>query len=695
MSSIQKIIKEKFRKFVLGNKVKKVLKKTGLFEHLNRKEFKKLYQAAKKVSFSSGELILKEGEIGDSFFLLEKGEVCVFSINAEGEEIPLSCLKEGSFFGEQALVDESLGRRNASIKALSDVELLKIFYSDVHPSLYENQQLKKILKTIGHEQLIKKILTKSPLFQSIPENLFNQLTGRVYQYPDKHVIFSQGDEAHHVYFIMSGEVKIYLKYEKETADVVVKIGQEQLFGELGVLKGITREGTAITCGETELLVVEGKIFYDVYWANPRLQTWVEAMQRMYAIPRRGIVSSAAKSKFLDLDAIKTTYDFDNRQIIALQALGKNIFTMMEVKEIKLPQVLRYEEPSGITREIILADDKLIGITSIGIWEQLSHACSLLLDNKAIKPLEIKLFQKTGNFVHEKAVNNFNDDEIFCYCMRIKVGTIKNVIRTGLKELEEVSKVTGAGTVCGACRYKINEFLGKAEWTLVYIDKVIPLTPSIHLYRLKPHQNKILSYQPGQIVIIQALIEDHWVERYYSLISVPDHDEYYEIVVKEEPHGYFSHWLFLNEAEEPLIRVSKPQGNFTIDVRSNSPIVFFAGGIGVAPAVAFARSLDVKNYQGKFHIDYSADTEKELIFSDEFLTIEKSHPNFSVHFRKTDEDGILTEDKVAKILAEFPGAKFYVCGHKRYQMAIETLLKSQGITQERIHIETFLHAGSLS
>ena len=100
-------------------------------------------------------------------------------------------------------------------------------------------------------------------------------------------------------------------------------------------------------------------------------------------------------------------------------------------------------------------------------------------------------------------------------------------------------------------------------------------------------------------------------------------DYYEIVVKQEPNAYLSSWLGAHNTEQPLIRVSQPEGNFVLDNSTDRPVVYFAGGIGVTPAIAFARSLAAKKYLGRLHVDYSAYTEKDFIFVDELLAIAKN------------------------------------------------------------------------
>lgn len=91
--------------------------------------------------YSAGEKIIEKGELGDSLYLLEKGNVRVLGeaeIEGNVRVVPGLCdLEQGALFGDVCLY--SGHRRTASVKALSDVCVLEInskkltVYLDAHP----------------------------------------------------------------------------------------------------------------------------------------------------------------------------------------------------------------------------------------------------------------------------------------------------------------------------------------------------------------------------------------------------------------------------------------------------------------------------------------------------------------------------------------------------------------------------------
>lgn len=74
----------------------------------------KIADALKSVNVKAGEMVIKEGEEGDTFFMIEEGSLAAYK-NLEGEEKRVKEYKRGDFFGELALKNNA--PRAASVKA--------------------------------------------------------------------------------------------------------------------------------------------------------------------------------------------------------------------------------------------------------------------------------------------------------------------------------------------------------------------------------------------------------------------------------------------------------------------------------------------------------------------------------------------------------------------------------------------------
>ena len=60
----------------------------------------------KKKAYKKGDVIFRQGDVGSSFFRIEKGAVEVFAAGPDGEEKKLTELGAGDFIGEMAVVLE-------------------------------------------------------------------------------------------------------------------------------------------------------------------------------------------------------------------------------------------------------------------------------------------------------------------------------------------------------------------------------------------------------------------------------------------------------------------------------------------------------------------------------------------------------------------------------------------------------------
>jgi len=88
--------------------------------------------------YRDGEVILREGEVGDCMYVVQAGRVEVIKEKA-GDPIRLAVHGEGDFFGEMALVEHDV--RSATVRALGEARILtvdkKTFLRRIHedPSL--------------------------------------------------------------------------------------------------------------------------------------------------------------------------------------------------------------------------------------------------------------------------------------------------------------------------------------------------------------------------------------------------------------------------------------------------------------------------------------------------------------------------------------------------------------------------------
>ncbi len=99
------------------------LRQVPLFADLSEEDLERLYEMAETVSVPAGQLVLREGDPGDSLYVVLDGELEVTKRQG-GQEVLLSSYEQGQFFGEMALLERA--PRSASVRTLRESHLLAI-----------------------------------------------------------------------------------------------------------------------------------------------------------------------------------------------------------------------------------------------------------------------------------------------------------------------------------------------------------------------------------------------------------------------------------------------------------------------------------------------------------------------------------------------------------------------------------------
>jgi CRP-like cAMP-binding protein len=101
--------------------------------------------------YSAGQIVFEQGDAPDRFYIISSGEVEVIRRKRDGSEKILAVLHPGDYFGEIGLLTEA--RRNASIRAKTDVELLAMSWDDFRKVIESSEASRKDFADIMRERL--------------------------------------------------------------------------------------------------------------------------------------------------------------------------------------------------------------------------------------------------------------------------------------------------------------------------------------------------------------------------------------------------------------------------------------------------------------------------------------------------------------------------------------------------------------
>lgn len=159
--SIQSTVEGFYRQRVLA----RVLAITPVFEGIPQNARLALADRFQLRTFAKGATIVREGEAGQTFYLIRSGRVHVFTsgMQGKGERIDLGDMGEGEFFGEVALLTDK--PRTATVVAADNVELMELKREDFDDIVSRYPSVRKIVEAYQKKRVqdtIKILLNRQP-----------------------------------------------------------------------------------------------------------------------------------------------------------------------------------------------------------------------------------------------------------------------------------------------------------------------------------------------------------------------------------------------------------------------------------------------------------------------------------------------------------------------------------------------------
>lgn len=122
----------------------KELRASALFASFREQALEQILTSTSLRTYQEGDIIVTEGEIGSSLFLIVSGEVKVFTRGERGEHLPLAELGAGDFFGEVSLLTGK--PRTATITAKNAVLAIELSKSDVDRISEQHPEVRSVLE---------------------------------------------------------------------------------------------------------------------------------------------------------------------------------------------------------------------------------------------------------------------------------------------------------------------------------------------------------------------------------------------------------------------------------------------------------------------------------------------------------------------------------------------------------------------
>jgi CRP/FNR family cyclic AMP-dependent transcriptional regulator len=161
-----------------GEETVELLARVPMFRELSRRDLEELAHVAVPRTYGRGQVVFRQGDHGDTCYIVRDGSVRVTHDHTDGRTITLAELRPGDMFGELAMFDSE--RRSATVQALEDTSALALLAGDMRRMLLAHPHIAVNMLTWLAERLRNandRIARQS--FQTVASRVAGALLGQV------------------------------------------------------------------------------------------------------------------------------------------------------------------------------------------------------------------------------------------------------------------------------------------------------------------------------------------------------------------------------------------------------------------------------------------------------------------------------------------------------------------------------------
>lgn len=240
-----------------------------LFSDLPKNAFIELLVQMDMREVQPGDYVVREGDSGDSFFVLATGQVRVTRKDEEGNEIDLAILTDGAFFGEMAVLQDS--PRTASVIAEHESQIFEL-KKDVLDSVVEQfPSVAKVLRNFYRQRLLSTAMATHPLFRPFSpderRSLMEMFKSKNFSEGD--VLLAEGKKGTGLFILLYGAMEVSKDNDGDKI-VLATLGPGDMFGEMSLLTGAPTSATVKAISDCFVLRLSKKKFDEIIMTHPQI-----------------------------------------------------------------------------------------------------------------------------------------------------------------------------------------------------------------------------------------------------------------------------------------------------------------------------------------------------------------------------------------------------------------------------------------
>jgi putative peptide zinc metalloprotease protein len=233
-----------------------LLRRMPLFATMSDGELALLAARLTSQRYKAGEVIIRQGDKGDRFYIVHQGHVEVSCRDERGISEVVNQLDRGGYFGELALLRDV--PRTAACIATVPTELCCLSREDFDRLVKGRFAMReKLDRSVARAELLRRI----PLFAEMDGSQIQIIAAEMQEegYLAGTFLIRQGEVGNKFYLIESGRVEVLADRNGE-AQVVTQRGPGEYVGEIALLLSIPRTASVRALTHVRALVLEKSAF---------------------------------------------------------------------------------------------------------------------------------------------------------------------------------------------------------------------------------------------------------------------------------------------------------------------------------------------------------------------------------------------------------------------------------------------------
>ena len=251
----------------IGEQARRALQATPLFAGLPSDALEALVSRLVIVTLEPGDVLFREGDPGDSLYVVVEGEV---AMQTEGPpRVELARFGPGAFIGEVALMTDQ--PRAATVAALEPAELIQINRATLAAVLAEHGDVLRAVLRFVRDRLVDRWMRTSPLFRPFDDRSRAELAARFkfLEIDAGTVILAANQRPDGLYIVLAGQFAV-----QRGTTTIASLGPGDLIGETALLSGGTFRSNVVALGKSLALCLPAGDFREIIMTHPHVLEYI-------------------------------------------------------------------------------------------------------------------------------------------------------------------------------------------------------------------------------------------------------------------------------------------------------------------------------------------------------------------------------------------------------------------------------------